>query len=100
AAREVERVLSEADAERASQVPRTTAQLFVRDVSASRRSTLAHQARALQRCERANQHGRGLSLSLGHRVDKMVNPVIEVDVGQAGGTGEGWITGGVAAAPR
>ena len=44
----------------------------------------AHQCQPVDRLERADQHGRWRALRFGHGVDEIVQPVIQIDVGDAG----------------
>ena len=76
-------VVGERDAERAGEVAGTAAQI-VRCRSGDRRARRsAIRRNAVDRRQRANQHGRGMSFRLGHRVHEVMDAVVQIDVGEA-----------------
>ena len=63
-------------------LPGTAAQIGVGHVAADATS-LPHERDALDRLQRANQHGGRMPLGFGDRVDQVMDAVIQIDVGKA-----------------
>ena len=84
AAREVKAVVPQRNTERPGQVPRTAAQIVQREVRGALRARGApssHERDTVLGFERADQDGCRPSLRFGHRVDQMMDAVVQIHVG-------------------
>ena len=96
---QVEGVFGECDAKRPREIPGTTTESMDIDGRPARPAA-RHQAHVIDRFQRSNEHGCRVAFLFGDGVDEMVNPVVEVDIRDAGRAVErriaaGWTTRGV-----
>jgi hypothetical protein len=78
---EIEAVVLERDAQRLRQVARAAAEIAL-DIGTSAASSACHQSDAVDRLQRANQHRRRRAFTLCDRVDQIVDPVVQIHVGE------------------
>ena len=101
---QIAQVLVERDAERARQVARAAAQLRGAEragrTAGAAGAAAPHQRLTLERLERADQHGGGRAFGFGHRVDQIVDAVIQVDVRDPGRPVERRVARASVRAPR
>src|SRR5207253_8586026 len=76
------------DVERLRQVARTAAERVLVDLAAVGRAALLHQRDAVERLQRANEYGAGVSVGFSNRIEQEVDAVVQIDVRKAGRTEE------------
>src|SRR5258705_10303685 len=88
AVREIPPVVLDRDAERLREVARPATEVVFADGAAVRRASRLHQFDAVERLQRANEHGARIAVGFGHRVHQVVDAVVQIHVRNAWRTEE------------
>jgi hypothetical protein len=81
---EVETILGQRDPQRPGEIPGAAAQTGDFGGARSAASALRHQRDAVNRLQRSNKHGRRMIRRLGDGVHQIMDPVVQIDVRDAG----------------
>ncbi len=90
---EIQQIVAESYAERFCKIPWAAAEILLCDVAAVGRATMTHKANALKWLQGANQYCGGMTFALGHGVDEIMDPVVQIHVGETRRTVERRVAG-------